>query len=380
MNKENRTIILYVAVLCIILIGCLTLTVFVVPSFFQESTRIVTMIIWIALTIIFIPIENDHTRFKGKKEKIKTTLIIVIIYYILYFLLGLVLGYKKSPYGRSFFVIIKNLFYIVGLIAMQDYVRTKVMNNQRKKLNYILFTFIFVLLRLDYSEGIAVFSSGEKIFEYFASVIMPEIAKGCVCSYLAISGGVGLVYAYSIPVALFQVLSPVFPDLDWFLKSIFDILISLILFLYNNYEHTIKTTRMTRKEKKKINPVKKIPAIFALLFVAAFIAGFLPAKPVAIMSYSMVPTFSRGAVVISVKTNQKDLEKLKVGDILHYKSENGEVIHRIVEIQKDEDGNLLFKTQGDNNGSADSKLVEEEQVIRKNKNVCAILRLSISMV
>ena len=209
---------------------------------------------------------------------------------------------------------------------------------------------------------------------------MPEIAKGCVCSYLAISGGVGLVYAYSIPVALFQVLSPVFPDLDWFLKSIFDILISLILFLYNNYEHTIKTTRMTRKEKKKINPVKKIPAIFALLFVAAFIAGFLPAKPVAIMSYSMVPTFSRGAVVISVKTNQKDLEKLKVGDILHYKSENGEVIHRIVEIQKDEDGNLLFKTQGDNNGSADSKLVEEEQVIRKNKNVCAILRLSISMV
>ena len=380
MNKENRTIILYVAVLCIILIGFLKLKVFVVPSFFQESTRIVTMIIWIALTIIFIPIENDHTRFKGKKEKIKTTLIIVIIYYILYFLLGLVLGYKKSPYGRSFFVIIKNLFYIVGLIAMQDYVRTKVMNNQRKKLNYILFTFIFVLLRLDYSEGIAVFSSGEKIFEYFASVIMPEIAKGCVCSYLAISGGVGLVYAYSIPVALFQVLSPVFPDLDWFLKSIFDILISLILFLYNNYEHTIKTTRMTRKEKKKINPVKKIPAIFALLFVAAFIAGFLPAKPVAIMSYSMVPTFSRGAVVISVKTNQKDLEKLKVGDILHYKSENGEVIHRIVEIQKDEDGNLLFKTQGDNNGSADSKLVEEEQVIRKNKNVCAILRLSISMV
>lgn len=380
MSKDNRTIIVYVALLSIILIGCLTLTVFVVPSFFQESTRIVTMIMWIALTIIFIPIENDHTKFKGKKEKIKTTLIIVIIYYILYFLLGLILGYKKSPYGRSFFVIIKNLFYIVGLIAMQDYVRTKVMNNQRKKLNYILFTFIFVLLRLDYSEGIAVFSSGEKIFEYFASVVMPEIAKGCVCSYLAISGGVGLVYAYSLPVALFQVLSPVFPDLDWFLTSIFDILISLILFLYNNYEHTIKTTRMTRKEKKKINPVKKIPAIFALLFVVAFIAGFLPAKPVAIMSYSMVPTFSRGAVVISVKTSQKDMEKLKVGDILHYKSENGEVIHRIVEIQKDDEGNLLFKTQGDNNGAADSKLVEEEQVIRKNKNVRAILGIPIGLV
>ena len=365
MNKENRAIAIYVLILCLILIGCLALTVFVVPSFFQESARIVVMIIWIALTIITMPVENDHTRFKGKKEKIKTTLIIVIVYYILYFLLGLFLGYKKSPYGRSFFMIIKNLFFIVGLIAMQDFVRTKVMNNQRKKINYVLFTLIFVLLRLDYTEGFAVFSSGDRIFEYIASVIVPEIAKGCVCSYLAISGGTLLVYAYSIPVALFQVLSPVFPNLDWFLKSIFDILISLILFLYNNYEHTIKTTRMTRREKKKINPVKQIPGILLILFVVAFIAGFLPVKPVAVMSYSMVPTFSRGAVVISTKTSQKDLCKLKVGDILHYKSENGEVIHRIVEIQKDKDGKLLFKTKGDNNNAPDANLVEEEQVIGK---------------
>lgn len=365
MNKENRAIAIYVLILCLILIGCLALTVFVVPSFFQESARIVVMIIWIALTIITMPVENDHTRFKGKKEKIKTTLIIVIVYYILYFLLGLFLGYKKSPYARSFFMIIKNLFFIVGLIAMQDFVRTKVMNNQRKKINYVLFTLIFVLLRLDYTEGFAVFSSGDRIFEYIASVIVPEIAKGCVCSYLAISGGTLLVYAYSIPVALFQVLSPVFPNLDWFLKSIFDILISLILFLYNNYEHTIKTTRMTRREKKKINPVKQIPGILLILFVVAFIAGFLPVKPVAVMSYSMVPTFSRGAVVISTKISQKDLCKLKVGDILHYKSENGEVIHRIVEIQKDKDGKLLFKTKGDNNNAPDANLVEEEQVIGK---------------
>ena len=363
MNKEKGSIILYVAILCIILVGCLLLTVFVVPSFFQESTRIVIMIIWIALAVISMPIENDHTRFKGKNEKIKTTLIIVIIYYILYFLLGLVVGYKKSPYSRTFFSIAKNLFYIVGLIALQDYVRTKVMNNQRKKLNYVLFTVIFMLLRLDYTQGIEVFSSGEKIFEYFASVLMPELAKSCVCSYLAISGGTLLVYAYSIPVALYQVLSPIFPDFNWFLTAIFDIFISLILFLYNNYEHMIKTTRMTRKEKKKINPIRNIPIIMTLLLVVSFIAGLLPVKPIAIMSYSMVPTFSRGAVVISVKMDKDNLNKLKVGDILHYKAENGEVIHRIVDIQKDKKGKILFQTQGDNNNTPDKNWVEEEQII-----------------
>ena len=363
MNKEKGSIILYVAILSIILIGCLLLTVFIVPSFFQESTRIVIMIIWIALAVISMPIENDHTRFKSKNEKIKTTLIIVIIYYIIYFLLGLIVGYRRSPYSRSFFMIVKNLFYIVGLIALQDYVRTKVMNNQRKKINYVLFTIIFTLLRLDYTQGIEVFSSGEKVFEYFASIVIPELAKSCVCSYMAISGGTLLVYAYSIPVALYQVLCPIFPDLNWFLTSIFDIFISIILFLYNNYEHTIKTTRLTRREKKKINPIRSIPILMVLLFVVAFIAGFLPVKPVAIMSYSMVPTFSRGAVVISVKVSGDDLNKLKVGDILHYRAENGEVIHRIIGIEKDKNGKLLFRTQGDNNNTPDKNLVEEEQVI-----------------
>jgi len=320
---------------------------------------------WIALAIISIPIENDHTRFKGKKAKIKTTLIIVIIYNILYFLLGIPLGYQRNPLSMKFFSIIKNLIYIVGLIALQDYVRSKVINNVRKKINYVIFTIVFVLIRLDYSEGIAVFTSGEKIFEYVCSTIIPEIAKGCVCSYLAFTGGTLLVYAYSIPMALIQVLLPIFPNLDWFLTSVFDILISLIVFLYNNYEHTIKTNRLTRKERKKISPVKTIPSLIILIMAVSFIAGFLPAKPIAIMSNSMVPTFSRGATVISVKI--KDTSKLQVGDILHYQSENGEIIHRIVDIKENEDGELIFQTKGDNNGSPDTKWVEKEQIIGKVK-------------
>lgn len=363
MKRENNTIILYVAILIFILIGCLTVTMYVIPTFFQESARIANLIVWIVLAIIAMPIENDHTRFKGKKEKIKTTLIIVIIYQILYFLLGLFFGYTRSPYSRNFFIIVKNLIYIVGAIALQDFVRTKLINNQRKKLNYAIFTIIFIILRLDFSEGIAVFSSGEKIFEYICSVIIPEIAKGCVLSYLAIAGGTFLVYAYSIPIALVEVLLPIFPDLDWFLISVFDVLISMIVFLYNNYEHTIKTTRLTRREKKNISPARNIPSLIILLLGVSFIVGFLPAKPVAVMSYSMVPTFSRGAVVISVKVKEDKMDTLKIGDIIHYKSENGDVIHRIIDIKEDENGKLIFQTQGDNNNAPDQKWVETSQIL-----------------
>ncbi len=365
MTKENKKVILYIIILILILIGCSLLTLFIIPEFFESSTRIANTILWIALAIISIPIENDHTRFKGKKEKIKTTLIIVIIYNMLYFLLGIPLGYARNPLSMKFFSIIKNLIFIVGVIALQDYVRSKVINNVRRKINYVIFTIIFVLMRLDYSEGIAVFASGEKIFEYICSVIIPEIAKGCVCSYLAFTGGTLLVYAYSIPMALIKVLLPIFPNLDWFLTSVFDILISVIIFLYNNYEHTVKTNRLTRKERKKMSPIKLIPSMAILLIAVSFIAGFLPAKPIAVMSNSMVPTFSRGAAVISVKV--KDPSKLQVGDILHYRSENGDIIHRIINKKEDENGEIVFQTKGDNNGSPDSKLVEKEQILGKVK-------------
>lgn len=365
MKKENKTIILYVLILLFILIGCLGITLYVIPNFFKTTALIANLILWIALAMIALPIENDHTRFKGKTEKIKTTLIIVITYIILYFLLGLIFGYQKNPLSLKFVSIIKNLFLMVGVVALQDFVRSKLINNERKKINYVIFTIVFILIRLDYSAGMQVFSSGASLFEYICSEIIPEIAKGCVLSYLAYTGGTLLVYAYSIPMALIEVLAPVFPNLDWFLTSVFDILISLILFIYNSYEHTIKTNRLTRKERKNISPLRKIPAIMLLLVVVSFIAGLLPAKPIAVMSYSMVPTFSRGAVIISERVKEKDIDKLKIGDILHYKAENGDVIHRIVDIQKDEEGKTIIQTKGDNNNSPDPKWVKPDQVIGK---------------
>ena len=140
---------------------------------------------------------------------------------------------------------------------------------------------------------------------------------------------------------------------------------NFVVFLYNNYAHTIKTNRLTRKERKKISPVKTIPSLIILIMAVSFIAGFLPAKPIAIMSNSMVPTFSRGATVISVEI--KDTSKLQIGDILYYQSENGEIIHRIVDIKENEDGKLIFQTKGDNNSSPDTKWVEKEQIIGKVK-------------
>jgi len=65
---------------------------------------------------------------------------------------------------------------------------------------------------------------------------------------------------------------------------------------------------------------------------------------VAVESYSMVPTFSKGDILILQGIPQ---EQLKVGDIIVFSPEPGQtpVVHRIIEVNPDG----TFQTKGDNN-------------------------------
>lgn len=141
--------------------------------------------IWIVLFIVSVPVENEHSRFKGKKDKIKTTLIIIILYYIIYFLLGLIYGYQTSPYSRSFGTIIKNVIFIVGILLLQEFVRSKLVNSANNMRNYILVTIIFIIINLDYNNFFANFENGETIFKFVAAKLVPRNSYIC---YLYVFG------------------------------------------------------------------------------------------------------------------------------------------------------------------------------------------------
>lgn len=183
MGKGNINIIIYLIIISVILIGSSILTIFIVPNYFQEYTRIINFMIWIVLFILSVPVENEHARFKGKKDKIKTTLIIIILYYIIYFLLGLIYGYQTSPYSRKIGTIIKNIIFIVGTILLQEYVRNKLVNSNNNIKNYIVITAIFTVINLDYNNFFANFENGETIFKFVAAKLVPRNSNIC-CLYL----------------------------------------------------------------------------------------------------------------------------------------------------------------------------------------------------
>ena len=113
----------------------------------------------------------------------------------------------------------------------------------------------------------------------------------------------------------------------------------------------------------------QLPFLSISIILICFVLGLFKYKPMAILSNSMVPTYSRGDIVIFSKPNKKELENIQIYNIIVYRLDNMIVAHRIVNIEKNNKGEVLYTTKGDNNLTVDSKKVTNEQIIGIVKTV-----------
>lgn len=353
------------ALIYILIITSIVLNIFVIPNYLAIYWNILNVILWMVIFVLARKVSNQHNRFKGKKDKLKTTFIIVTIYLILYYLSGLFFGYQKSPFEHSFFGLLYNFVFYIMVIMLQEYTRSRLINNTRSKVGYTLITILLILTSYNYSTVFGNFNTGENIFKFIASDIYPAIIKGILCAFLVKLGSYELSLMFLLPIRIMEFITPIFPDLDWFLIVSFDSALVLMLYYYIYYEHMINVERFTRKQIEYASPRKTAIAIVFVLAFTFFVAGFFPVQPVAIMSNSMAPQINRGDVVIVQKLNDEEKNKLKVGDIIQYSLENKYVIHRIDAIVESSGGKVEYVTKGDNNRSRDAKSVINSQIVGK---------------
>lgn len=90
--------------------------------------------------------------------------------------------------------------------------------------------------------------------------------------------------------------------------------------------------------------------------------------------FSLKDGFDKGDILFIIKANP---DKLKIGDIILFSSGSGgtPVIHRIIKIADDENGEKIFTTMGDNNNAVlvpgnnpsnvDERTIKSEQLVGK---------------
>ena len=108
------------------------------------------------------------------------------------------------------------------------------------------------------------------------------------------------------------------------------------------------------------NLIFKIIYFLILIYILIFVPTIFGHKPLVVISNSMNPILKVGGILYYENI---DLNELKVGDILVYKTKAHIISHRIVEIK--EEG---FITKGDANNTIDSNLINKNQVLGKGTN------------
>lgn len=357
-NESKQLLIIYLLIIISVI-----LTMFIIPNFFPTQYRIINLILWGIIFVRTRGVQNQHNRFKAQKEELKTIFIIVFIYLIGYYLSGLIFGYTKSIYAHTLKGLAYNFALFIVVILFKEYTRSRLINNTRSTFMYIVITILFIILDFNYNNFFDNFATGEIAFKFIASQVYPTILRGILCSFLVKKGSYKLSLMFRLPITVIEYITPVFPDIDWFVTVAFESVLVILIYYFINYEYMINVERFTRKEIKYGNPKSTLPTIVFVLIFTFFVAGLFPVQPVALLSNSMKPYIKRGDVALVTKIKQEDLKNICIGDIIEYKLDDKTIIHRVVNIVEGSGGELTFTTKGDANENNDANPVLEEQVV-----------------
>lgn len=320
------------------------------------------IVIFLAILFFILSIwGKDKIKIRNQKEKCKIALILVIFYLIIYVLLGLNVGYQRSPYSLKIDEILKNLITVFGVLLFYEIVRTKILKISDSWITFIGVSIFFFAIKLEYQNfgnNIAVTDLVEYILADFLNILVESV----LLTYLSKKGGYLLNFSYTIPIGLSLILLPIFPNLNWFIDISLRYILYIFLLLFVRYEDLLKAKKRAKREIQTNSPIKLIPSVLLIFLIASFVAGLFPIKPVAVISNSMIPSFKRGDICIIQKiSDYKQIKNIQEGDIIEYQLNDIFVLHRVIKVIQADTG-FYYYTKGDNNVSQDLLPVTEEQV------------------
>lgn len=358
MKRIPRILILYLLIITYIIL----VSIIYVNRFNVNISWFLSPLCWLVIWGLALQFRRINPRIRHLNDRVRIVFIIVITYSIINFNIGIITGFVNSPYNHTVLGILQNTWYFIVIILFKEYVRyILLIRSNGKTYLYFIITLIFILTDLNFYQISNHFIDSETTFKYITSILIPTIVRGILLTYLVLIGGYLLSYSYLIPLAVINILLPIFPNIDWFFSALFDLILMIIIYLTINYHYVKLSKRIPKRKIKKDHPIKTVISIVVLLILVGFIVGLYRIMPIAVMSNSMAPLIYRGDIVIVNKINEANIIKLKENDIIEYIQNKQAIIHRIIKIEE-QNGERLFTTKGDNNVHPDRLKINHNQI------------------
>lgn len=359
MKKNTKLIILALIILSSIVLEATKISMKLGSSY----AYVLKPMIWVFIGIItFVFFKNEKiVNNKYKKEVNFVVIVTTLIYFLIYFLLGYIKGFANNPYDSTLRGIITNLWTFLPMLIVREYVRYYMINNcdQKRILSWTLFiSLMFVAVDLNIYKFDTYFETSLTTLEFIIETLLPGIVTNLYLTYICYFAGYKTSVLYALLPQLALYVLPILPDADWSVLSILNSAVPFFSYIYINYMINKMDKTLNHKEVKTVDLKGWLSMIAIVILMICFGVGLFPIEPLVIASNSMAPKIYKGDIVI---IQDKDVSEVKKGDIIRYKMDGYYVVHRVVMINEDEEGNRQFITKGDNNEDIDLYPVKEYQ-------------------
>lgn len=327
---------------------------------YSESLSASLILIVMFLSILLFGFRKDNAN-RLKKLVLYKTIIMVIAYFLITYLCGLVIGFNKNVYSTSPLLLINNIFMPIVIVIGTEIYRYVVCSTRSKSeivITTIALTIFEIFISMRFRYLLAVTSA----FKYTTIIIIPIIIKNIFLTYLTKHGGLRSTIVYRLLIDTYILFVPLVPAFSDYLNSMIKICLPILSFIYISITVDSYNEAIVKNNKKSRVSIVNIFLISVLIIFIYLVSGIFTYTILGVASNSMLPTISKGDAVIIRKL--EGYRELKVGDVIAYNNSiNGKIIiHRIVEIKKDDNKEKIYVTKGDANKSVDTYKVTYKKI------------------
>lgn len=357
MKKETYII----AIIEVILLIISLLQMFVFKSF---SYPIYLIVLGVVLATAYFLLHFDKRKERLSKDVILVISITILSYWLITYVIGYFSGFLLNSYQRSFFGILKNVFYGFGLIAITESLRHIVLRRRNAVdmkmlvLAVIVFSFVEITTKFSLNQ----LDSNTQILKLLFSVVVPVFSKNVLLTYMTAKTGYISSTIYRTLMELPLYIVPIVPNLGYYIENLIITILPLIILLiiykiYYSSDDKVVSSRMYNK-LNKLSAIGYTLVVIILVTVVLLVSGVGRYIVYTIGSASMEDTINVGDVVIVDKKDKEFEEK----DIIAFYHNDVILVHRVIGIYEDDYG-IYYQTKGDNNDEADTWLVKENEVV-----------------
>ncbi len=258
---------------------------------------------------------------------------------------GLVFGMGRSPWSHSAVGLLTLAWTTPAMLAGAEITRTYLARALHGPASTAVPWLVGLVVGLSLAAP-AQFGDPANAIRYLGEVVLPAAGAGLLATVLAQRGGAGAALAYAGPLAAFERLSPILPDLPWAAAALIGMLVPLAGL------HLLDTTNRDQDyaEAPRRSDLPYLVAAIVAGLVVALNTGVLGVAPAVIHGISMEPTMHEGDIVIARKVAAGTLV---AGDVVSFRQRGRTVVHRVVHVDRSGEAPVLT-TLGDNNEAGDS--------------------------